>query len=110
MAPYYSGDYYPLSGYNLDETAWMAWQFDRPDLGEGVVQAFRRSGSYYESARFPLGGLEADARYVITDMDSGRSQVQTGRELTDKGLTVSLDKPASACVLLYKKAGSRDKP
>ncbi len=110
VAPYYSGDYYPLSGYNLDETAWMAWQFDRPDLGEGVVQAFRRSGSYYESARFPLGGLEADARYVITDMDSGRSQVQTGRELTDKGLTVSLDKPASACVLLYKKAGSRDKP
>ena len=110
VAPYFSGDYYPLSGYNLDETAWMAWQFDRPDLGEGVVQAFRRSGSYYESARFPLGGLEADARYVITDMDSGRSQVQTGRELTDKGLTVSLDKPASACVLLYKKAGSRDKP
>ena len=85
VAPYFSGDYYPLTGYSLDETAWMAWQFDRPDLGEGVVQVFRRAGSYYESARFPLGGLEADARYIITDLDSGRSQEQTGANWPSRG-------------------------
>ena len=70
-APYFSGDYYPLTAYNLDGTAWMAWQFDRPDLGEGMVQVFRRADSYYESARFPLGGLQDDARYLVTDLDSG---------------------------------------
>jgi alpha-galactosidase len=106
-APYFSGDYYPLTPYSLDETAWMAWQFDRPDLGEGLVQAFRRAESYYESARFPLGGLEADARYNVTDLDSGRSEEHSGRELTTQGLKVSPEKRASAIVLLYKKVVPR---
>ena len=103
VAPYFSGDYYPLTGYSLDGTAWMAWQFDRPDLGDGLVQAFRRGESYYESARFPLGGLEPDARYAVTDLDSGRSEEYTGRELTGQGLRVSCDKRPGAIVLLYKK-------
>ena len=102
-APYYSGDYYPLTSYGLDETAWMAWQFDRPDLGEGVVQAFRRSGSYYESARFPLRGLDPDGRYTITDVNTGQSREQTGRELAVEGLEVSPGKRASAAVLLYRR-------
>jgi alpha-galactosidase len=42
IAPYYLGDFYPLSSYSLENDVWMVWQFDRPDLGEGVVQAFRR--------------------------------------------------------------------
>jgi alpha-galactosidase len=103
VAPYFSGDYYPLTAYGLDDTAWMAWQFDRPDLGEGMVQVFRRAGSYYESARFSLGGLEPEARYSITDLDSGRSQEHTGHELVAEGLKVSPERRSSATVLLYKK-------
>jgi alpha-galactosidase len=45
VAPYYYGDYYPLTPYSLDKTAWIAWQFDCPEQGEGMVQAFRRDGS-----------------------------------------------------------------
>ena len=33
------GDYYPLTGYDLGHKVWMAWQFDRPENGDGVVQA-----------------------------------------------------------------------
>jgi alpha-galactosidase len=102
-APYFAGEYYPLTCYSLDETAWIAWQFNRPDLGEGMVQAFRRPDSYYESARFLLGGLERGARYIITDLDSRKSQEQTGRELAEQGLKVSPPKRASAIVLLYRK-------
>ena len=58
VAPYYFGDYYPLTPYSLDAAVWIAWQFDRPDLGEGMVQAFRRGESVYEAARFRLRGLE----------------------------------------------------
>jgi alpha-galactosidase len=106
VAPYFSGDYYPLTSYSLDDTAWMAWQFDRPDLGEGMVQVFRRAGSHNEPARFLLGGLEADARYIITDLDSGRSEEQTGRELAEQGLKVSPEKRPSATVLLYRKVAT----
>ena len=58
-APYYFGDYYPLTPYSLDPKVWIAWQFDCPEQGEGMVQAFRRAESVYESARFTLRGLDA---------------------------------------------------
>ena len=56
--PFYYGDYYPLTGYSQARDVWMAYQLDRPDLGEGLVVALRRPESPYESARFPLRGLE----------------------------------------------------
>ena len=36
----FDGDFYPLTSYDLAEDTWMAWQFDHPDLGEGIVQGF----------------------------------------------------------------------
>ena len=64
VAGYFYGDYYPLTSYSLDNSVWMAWQFDRPDLGEGMVQVFRRAEGFYESAHFPLRGLDLEARMV----------------------------------------------
>ena len=69
IAPDYFGDYYPLTSYSLEKDAWIAWQFDRPEAGEGVVQAFRHADSSYESARLRLRGLEPNAQYTITNMD-----------------------------------------
>lgn len=54
VAKYYYGDYYPLTPYSLDDDVWMAWQFNRPDLDEGMIQAFRRKKSMHESVRFKL--------------------------------------------------------
>ena len=66
---YFLGDYYPLTRYNLDETKWLAWQFDRPDLGEGMVQIFRRGKSPDESGKFQLHGLQPEAVYKLTNPD-----------------------------------------
>ena len=60
VANYY-GDYYPLTEWSAEPDAWMGWQFDRPEEGKGVVQAFRRPQSHYESARFKLRGLDPGA-------------------------------------------------
>jgi alpha-galactosidase len=51
IAPYFTGDYYPLTPYTPENDAWIGWQFDRPDLGEGMVEVFRRPDSIYEAAR-----------------------------------------------------------
>jgi alpha-galactosidase len=103
VCEYMLGDYYPLTSYSLENTVWMAWQFDRPDLGEGMVQAFRRSESPYESARFLLGGLEADAKYSLTDLDSGDTEQFTGHELMQDGLLITIRQRPSAPVILYRK-------
>jgi alpha-galactosidase len=104
IAPYYLGDFYPLSSYSLENDVWMVWQFDRPDLGEGVVQAFRRKeSSIYESVRVKLRGLEPKARYLLENLDvPGRNEV-TGRELMETGLLISLKECPAAGVIVYRK-------
>ena len=99
----YYGDYYPLTPYSLDESQWMAWQFYRPEMGEGIVQAFRRHDSVYESGRFKLQGLDLSARYAVTDMDTGRTTRATGEELLDQGFLITIrDKPGAALIYLHK--------
>lgn len=59
----------------------MAWQFDRPDLAEGVIQAFRLPGCPYVSAQYKLHALESDALYIISDFDTDQNRQMTGQEL-----------------------------
>ncbi len=103
IRPYLFGDYYPLTSYSIEKTTWIAWQFDRPELGQGMVQAFRREKSIYESARCRLRGLDAEATYEVTDLDTNAPQRIRGRELMDKGLLVRLTTSPAAAVVVYKK-------
>jgi alpha-galactosidase len=102
-APNFFGDYYPLTAYNLDGASWIGWQFDRPESGEGMIQAFRRAESPYESVRVKLHGLEPNAVYSITDVDVPGSTEVAGRELLEKGLRVAIEKQPGAAIILYKK-------
>ena len=45
VAPFMLGDYYPLTPYSLANDAWIGWQFDRPEEGDGMIQVFRRAGN-----------------------------------------------------------------
>jgi alpha-galactosidase len=103
VEPYLLGDYYPLTPYSVDDNVWMAWQFDRPEIGEGFIQAFRREKNDAESAQIKLLGLEPNAVYSLTNFDVAGTTEMTGHELMDTGLPVAIkDKPGSA-VIMYKK-------
>jgi len=102
VAQYYYGDYYPLTSYSAEDDVWMAWQFHRPDLGEGMVQAFRRPGSIYESARMKLRGLEPGKNYGVTDLDAGETNTHTGTDLMETGLLISLPKQPDSAVVVYR--------
>ena len=82
------GNYYPLTPYSLDDTAWIAWQFERSEQNEGVVQAFRREKSPYESIRVKLQGLDPAAVYTLTNVDVDGATEVAGRELMEKGLHI----------------------
>jgi len=103
VSPDYYGDFYPLTSWTRDNTVWIAWQFDRPETGEGMVQAFRRHESDYESARLRLQALDANANYSLTDLNIGTEQFCTGRDLIEKGLLITLaDKPDTAILVYHK--------
>lgn len=95
IAPLMLGDYYPLTPYSLDTTSWIAWQFYRPDLGEGVIQAFRRPDAQSETLTVKLRGLEPNARYEIKNFDGG-TRTRTGRELATEFVITLKTKPAAA--------------
>lgn len=100
------GDYYPLMPYNLADDCWMAWQFDRPEQGEGMIQVFRRNTSIYESARLKLHGLDPAGQYEVTDLDTNKSKTVSGRELLDQGLLVEIAQQPAAVLIKYKKISS----
>ena len=102
IAPNYYGDFYPLTPWTRDETAWMAWQFDRPEAGEGMVQVFRRHNSFYESASFKLFGLDAEADYVVSDLDTGEQERRTGRQLLTDGLPVAIATRPGVAIMTYR--------
>jgi alpha-galactosidase len=102
-APNFMGDYYPLTPYSVRSDAWMAWQFDRPDEGEGIVQAFRRPDSPDSTQTFRLQGLDPKAEYEITIADDDEGSGPTLAEFNGAELTIELSKPQSAALVYYRK-------
>ena len=87
----YRGDFYTLTAYSTATNVWIAWQVYRPDLGEGLVQAFRRHDSTQASMTMILKGLDPDATYRLTSPDSvGWYTDITGAQLMTTGVTQSL--------------------
>jgi len=103
VADYYYGDFYPLTTYRTENDVWMAWQFDKPESGEGMVQAFRRPKSPAISMQFKLRGLDPKARYAVKNLDLQNSTEITGAELLTDGLLISLPQQRSAAVIVYKR-------
>jgi len=97
------GDYYPLTPYSRSNNVWMAWQFDRPDIGEGHAQIFRRSNSPIASMSFKLQGLEPEKYYDLQDFDKGSLGWKSGGELLTNGLMFQLN-PRDSAILYYKTA------
>jgi alpha-galactosidase len=103
VATLYYADYYPLTPYRTGSTDWMAWQFNRPEQGDGMIQAFRRPDCSYESSRFKLRGLESSAFYRVIDLDSSREEKSQGQELMERGLLISINNSPGAVLLKYQK-------
>lgn len=99
IAPLMLGDYYPLTPYSLQLDQWIAWQFNRPEYGDGEVQAFRRDKCAERTKTFRLIGLDPAAQYELTNFDlNGATQV-SGKDLMEQGLTVDIhDKPGAAII------------
>lgn len=102
-APFFYGDFYPLTPYTLEEKDWIGWQFDLPEENKGMLQVFRRRDSIFEAARFPLSALDPDANYVVQDIDKGVVGTFSGKELMQNGLRVTMEQKPEAVIFFYSK-------
>ncbi len=95
-------DYHPLTPYSRQLDRWIAWQFNRPERGDGVVQAFRRGECAESRMTFCLNGLDPAARYEVTNLDLADGTITPGGELMRKGLTVEIKDRPGAVVVTYR--------
>jgi alpha-galactosidase len=105
IAPYFIGDFYPLTPYSLSEYAWMGWQYNRPEQTDGLLVVFRHAMCPDASNRLRLRGLQPEARYRLTDIDTQAAQEMTGKQLMDEGCPVMLPDRPSAKVIRYQRIG-----
>jgi alpha-galactosidase len=103
VGPCLLGDYWPLTAYSKANDVWMAWQFDRPEIGDGVVQAFRRADCSEHALTVRLRGLDPDACYVLTDMDDMTNRTVSGGSLMVEGLRIEAQQRPQAITLCYKR-------
>jgi alpha-galactosidase len=101
--PFFYGDYYPLNGGSAASDIWLVMQYHRPDLGEGMILAFRRKDSPFVSADFRLQGLDPAAEYELQDSETGKTWKQTGQELRERGLRVTLEKTPESGLVFYRR-------
>ena len=99
------GDYYPLTPYSLAHDQWIAWQFNRPETGDGVVQALRRPDSDEATQTYRLRGLDPAAVYEVMNFDADGSTKALGADLMEKGLPVEIKAQPGAAVIVYRRQG-----
>jgi alpha-galactosidase len=99
----YHGDFYPLTPYSISTSNWLAKQYNRPDIGEGLVQAFRRQNNSTTTMTFKLRGLERGQNYLIRNWDVVGNQTISGNQLMDVGLPVTINGQPGAAVITYEK-------
>jgi alpha-galactosidase len=99
------GAWYPLTPYTRDPARWIASQFHRPDLNEGMVLAFRHAKSPDESIVLRLHGLEPSAQYEIHYDLAGKSDRYSGRDLMD-GFKIELPRAPQSALITYARQKS----
>ncbi|OFX99817.1 MAG: hypothetical protein A2W90_15125 [Bacteroidetes bacterium GWF2_42_66] len=104
LRPYYYGDYYPLTGteFLLHNKGWLAYQLNRPEVGDGIIMAFRRKNCPNEFQNVKLKGLEPSVNYELVDEDAGKKTIKTGYELM-QGFNLTLSGKPGSLLISYKK-------
>lgn len=101
---YFLGDYYPLTSYSQAQNVWIAWQFDVPEKGEGMIQAFRRNENEDASQRLKVFDLEAESAYTVTNIDTNEQLGLSGKEMMQNGITIEIPSKPGSAVYIYRKS------
>lgn len=95
------GDYYPFTRYSKSSDKWDVWQFDRPEIGQGFIQAIRLAESRQDSITVIPRGISVDCQYVFEERESGQKLKISGAVLVRKGFTMVLPK-RSGVIWFYR--------
>ncbi len=95
-----SGDFYALTPAHRSDQEWVAWQFDQPESGKGMVQGIRLKDCEKDTLTVSLQGLHSNAQYRFENPENGEVHEVSGETLQKQGFLFHLPK-RSAAIWLY---------
>jgi len=99
--PYFSCDYYPLTPPPMDDSNWAVSQYDRPEMCDGILLAFRRPLSSCETSRFEFGGVQPGHTYCFEDADTGEFIEISSNKLSTDGFVITIPQKRSSRLYFY---------
>jgi len=96
------GAWYPLLPYSRETRDWIASQYHRPDLDEGMILVFRRPGNLYVTVELSLHGLKPEAIYELSYDSNGKKATLKGADLMKKFL-ITLPEMGQSALITYRK-------
>ena len=93
---YFSEDFYNHGSSDFDDTSWAIWQYHDEKSNSGVVLAFRRENSPFESAEITLKGITDGTEYAAQTTTEGAVQID------GKNMKITLPKKYSSMIIEYK--------
>ncbi|MBP5273854.1 MAG: alpha-galactosidase [Abditibacteriota bacterium] len=102
---YWTGDFYPLIFMSNSFKDWCAYQFDRPEEGDGVILVFRRDESPILSVELEPKGIDPKASYRLDIYGESYKKAKT---VTVKGKAlikypVAIKEAPGSALIEYKK-------
>jgi alpha-galactosidase len=90
------GDYYPLTPLSRSAERWVVWQFDRPEMGEGLIQGIRHRECAEERITIYPKAIRPALDYVLDNPETGETQEVSGSALLRDGFTFALPRRSGA--------------
>ena len=84
----------------MADDVWMAFQFQRTDLHEGMVLVFRRADAENTNLILQLKGIIPETEYSVEFLDARYSESTTGEQLK-RGIEVTIDTAPGSRLILY---------
>ena len=98
---YFYADYYPLTEWSSNKNRWNGWEFFDPESGSGFAEMFCHETTQSMTTTVHLKGLDENKTYTVTDADGLLSVTATGRELTEKGFSLTVpEKPYGVLMMI----------
>ncbi len=95
------GDYYPHTPDHRDADRWVAWQFDRPEAGCGLIQGIRLPACPDAVLTIYPQALQPSAIYTFENLETGETLSLKGSDLQRDGFSLSLP-PRSGALWFYR--------
>ncbi len=103
-APFFWGDFYPLTSSSTTTEDFAAFQFHRTDLDAGIIVAFRRENCQIRSIEVVPHRINADKKYAVETINEDR--IPTTEEMSGKvirqGISLRIGQAGASLIWKYK--------